>query len=251
MERMVQMGTGAFDTVTALKNGQTQSGANSASSNSAMIGAFVKRSKRAAGTIEENLIKPLVQKSLWRYMQFDPQRYPVDFKFKVNAAMGIMAREVEAMQLTQLLGMLPQEVAPNVALAVAKGIVDLSSVTNKTEIKSVIDKALAPPSEEEQKMQAELQKLQFIAQKAQAEALVLENQKTLAETRKILNEALVAARRATLEERKQDGEEARILLQLAELDEQRKENQLDARRLDLEERRVVVDEKEASKPTKT
>lgn len=248
MERMVQMGTGAFDTVQAL-NSQSQSGANSASSNSAMLGAFVKRAKRAAGTIEENLIKPLVQKAIWRYMQFDPQRYPVDFKFKVNAAMGIMAREVEAMQLTQLLGMLPQEVAPNVALAVAKGIVDLSSVTNKTEIKRVIDKALEPPPPEEQAMQEELKKLQFLAQKAQAEALMLENQKTLAETRKILNEALVAARRASLEERKQDGEEARILLQLAELDEQRKENMLDARRLDLEERRVVVDEKEASKPS--
>jgi hypothetical protein len=247
MERMVQMGTGAFDTAQALKGGQTQSGANAVGANSMMMGSFVKRAKRAAACIESNLIVPLVRKSLWRYMQFDPQRYPTDFEFKVNAAMGIMAREVETMQLTQLLGMMPQEVAPQVALAVTKGIVELSSVTNKPEINQAIDQALAPPSEEQQQMQQELERLQFLAQKAQAEAAMLANQKTMAEIRKLLNEALVAARKASVEERKQDGEEARILLQLEELEEARFANELDERRLDLEERRVAIDEKESKK----
>jgi hypothetical protein len=249
MERMVQMGTGAFDTAMALKSGQTQSGANSASSNSALMGSFVKRSKRAAYTIENNLVRPMVQKMLWRYMQFDPQRYPADFDFKVNAAMGIMAREVESMQLTQLLGMMPQDVAPQAALAVTKSIVELSSIANKAEVNQVIDEALAPPTKEEQQQQKELDKLAFEAQKAQATQAILENQKTLAEIRKILNEALVAARKASVEERKQDGEEQRILIQLQELEEARTANELDSRRLDLEERRVVVDEKEAGKPT--
>jgi hypothetical protein len=248
MERMVQMGTGAFDTAQALKGGQTQSGANSVGSNSAMMGSFVKRSKRSAGTIEDNLIVPMVRAMLWRYMQFDPQRYPKDFTFKVNAAMGIMAREVETMQLTQLLGMMPQEVAPAVALAVTKGIVELSSVTNKAEIDAAIDQALAPPSPEAQARQKELEDMQFAAAKAELEAAVLENQKTIAETRKLLNEALVAARKAGVEERKQDGEEARILLALEDLEEQRNANRLDERRLDLEERRVVVEEREAAKP---
>lgn len=248
MERMVQMGTGAFDTAQALKGGQTQSGANAVGANSMMMGSFVKRSTRAASTIEQNLIRPLVRKSLWRYMQFDPMRYPTDFEFKVNGAMGIMAREVETMQLTQLLGMMPQEVAPSVALAVVKGIVEMSSVTNKAEIDAAIDQALQPPSEEEQQMQQELQRLQFVAQKAVAERELIENQKLMAEIRKTLNEALVAARKASVEERKQDGEEARILLQLQELEEARMANRLDERRLDLEERRVEIDEKEASKP---
>ena len=251
MERMVQMGTGAFDTAQALKSGQTQSGANSVGSNSAMMGAFVKRAKRSAATIEDNLIQPMIRKMLWRYMQFDPERYPRDFQFKINAAMGIMAREVESMQLTQLLGMMPQEVAPQVALAVTKGIVDLSSVTNKSEIDAAINEALKPPSEEEQQMQQELQRLQFTATKAEAEAKLLENQKTIAETRKILNEALVAARKASLEERKQDGEEARILIQLQELEESRIANRLDARRLDIEEDRVEIEEKKVSKGMST
>jgi multidrug efflux pump subunit AcrA (membrane-fusion protein) len=162
--------------------------------------------------------------------------------------MGIMAREVETMQLTQLLGMMPQEVAPSVALAVTKGIVELSSVTNKAEIDAAIDQALAPPSPEAQARQKELEDMQFAAAKAELEASLLENQKTIAETRKLLNEALVAARKAGVEERKQDGEEARILLQLEELEESRLANQLDSRRLDLEERRVEIDEKMATKP---
>lgn len=251
MERMVQMGTGAFDTAQALKSGQTQSGANSMGSNSAMMASFVKRAKRAAGTIEDNLIVPLVRKTLWRGMQFDPMRYPADVNFKINAAMGIMAREVESMQLTQLLGMMPQEVAPAVALGVTKGIIELSSVTNKAEIDALIDQALAPPPPEVQQRQKELEEMQFVAAKAQAEAALLENQKTMAETRKLLNEALVAARKASVEERKQDGEEARIMIQLEELEEARKANQLDTRRLDLEERRVQIDEKEAGKPDKS
>lgn len=248
MERMVQMGTGAFDTAQALKNGQTQSGANSSSSNSAMMSSFVKRAKRSASTIEQNLIVPLVRKSLWRYMQYDSLRYPADVDFKVNAAMGIMAREVESMQLTQLLGMMPQEVSAEAALGVTKSIIELSSVQNKPELNAIIDKALQPPSEEEQARQKELEDLAFAATKAQAESALLENQKTMAEIRKILNEALVAARKASVEERKQDGEEARILLALEELNEAKFANELDRRRLDLEERRVVIDEKDAGKP---
>jgi hypothetical protein len=249
MERMVQMGTGAFDTAQALKGGATQSGANAVGSNSAMMASFVKRSKRAASTIEEYLIKPMVQKMLWRYMQFDPQRYPADFNFKVNAAQGIMAREVETMQLTQLLGMMPQEVAPNVALAVTKGVVELSSVTNKTEIDRTIDEALAPPSEEQQQRAQQLEQMQFEAQIEALKQAKLDNQKTLAETQKLLNEALVQARKASVEERKQDGEEARILLQLEDLKEQRRANEMDDRRLDLEERRVQIEEREAAKPS--
>jgi hypothetical protein len=249
MERMVQMGTGAFDTATALKSGQTQSGANAAGANSGLMASFVKRSKRAAGTIENFLIKPMIQKMLWRYMQFDPQRYPADFDFMVNAAQGIMAREVEAMQLTQLLGMMPQEVAPKAALAVTKGIVELSSVVNKTEIDAIIDEELAPPSEEEQRKQKALSDMQFEATLEQLKGAKLENQKTLAETQKLLNEALVQARKASVEERKQDGEEARILLQLEDLKEQQRANTMDERRLDLEERRVRIEERESTSPT--
>jgi hypothetical protein len=240
MERMVQMGTGAFDTAQAL-NGQSSSGANAAGSNSLMMGAFVKRAKRSASTIESNLIEPLIRKSLWRYMQFDPERYPTDFKFRVVGAMGIVAREVESMQLTQLLGMMPENVQPTVHLAVTKGIVEMSSVTNKAEVIGAIDEAMKPPSKEDQARAKELKDVNHEAAKAEATQKLLDNQLTMAQIRKTLNEALVAARKASVEERKTDQEEARILLQLQELEESRTANQLDNRRLDIEQQRVDIE----------
>ncbi len=253
MERMVQMGTGAFDTAQALKSGQTQSGANSVSSNSAMMGSFVKRAKRSARTIENGLVKPMVRKMLNRYMQFAPRRYPADFQFKVNAAMGIMAREVESMQLTQLLGMMPQEVAPQVALGVTKGIVDLSSVTNKTEIKALIDQALQPPSEEDQERARQIEEarvaLELASLRAGAEGAFLENEKTIAETKKLLNEGLLALEKSGFEAEKLNQERARIMLQIEELNEQRNANQLDRERLRLDARRVDIEEKKVSQGT--
>ena len=241
MERMVQMGTGAFDTAASLKGGQTQSGANGAGSNSLMMGAFVKRAKRAAMTIEKCLIEPLIRKSLWRYMQFSPTRYPADFEFRVVGNMGIMAREVESMQMTQLLGMMPQEIAPNVQMAVTKGVIEMSSVTNKLEIQAAIDEAMKPPSPEEQAEQAEMQALQKEAQKAQLQGFMLDNQKTIAETKKLLSEELVKLREADQADEKVKQETARVMIQIAELDEARAANALDARRLDIEERRVELD----------
>ena len=243
MERMVQMGTGAFDTAAALKSGQSQSGANGAGSNSLMMGAFVKRAKRAAVTIEQMFIEPLIRKSMWRYMQFNPSRYPEDFEFRVVGNMGIVAREVESAQMTQLLGMMPQEIAPNVQMAVTKGVVEMSSVTNKLEIEAAIDEAMQPPSEEEQQKQAEMAELQFEAQKAQAQGFILANNETIAKTKKLLNEALLVLRKADQEDEKVQQETARVLIQLQELEEMRKSNVLDSRRLDIEEKRVNNDAK--------
>lgn len=236
MERMVQMGTGTFDSASAL-NQQSQSGASSLSSNSLLMGAFVKRSRRAVANFENRLLKPALRKALWRYMQFDPVRYPVDFKFKINAAMGIVAREVEAMQLTQLMGMLPADF-PGVSAAVAKGIIELSSVANKAEIASAIDQALQPPPEEEQKRQQELADIQFEAAKAEATQALLENQKTIAETRKILSEANVAARKADVEDTKVDQEQQRIMLQAQEIEQFAQQNDIAEQRLELQERQV-------------
>ena len=123
MERMVQMGTGAFDTATALNKQSSQSGASGAQTNSAMMGAFVKRSKRTIANVDRQLLQPLVKKSLWRYMQFDPNRYPQDFVINVKTTLGIVAREVEAMQLTQLIGMMPEEFKA-VSLTLVQGLVE-------------------------------------------------------------------------------------------------------------------------------
>jgi hypothetical protein len=179
MERMVQMGTGSFDTASALK-AQSQSGANGASSNSALMGAFVKRSKRSIANISRNFIKPILQKCLWRYMQYDPIKYPQDFDIDIKTTIGIVAREVEAMQMTQLMGMMPPDFH-QVQLVLAKGIIENTSLSNKGEILKIIDGIINPSPQaqqaaqqaqqvQQQLMQAQMQLAQSEAARAQAQA---------------------------------------------------------------------------------
>ena len=242
--QMIQMGTGAFDTATPLSS--TQSGGAGATSNSALLGAYVKRAKRAVQNISRNLIDPAIKKTLWRYMQFDPARYPTDSKLRVSSTLGIVAREVEQIGLTQLMGMMPQEF-PEVTLAVAKGIMDMSSVTNKSEIVQAFNEATAPPSEEEQARQAELQQLQDAVIKAEAEASLLDNQKVIAEIREIESEAAVQEKRSQYEGEKVQVERSRVFLQAAEIKQFEKQNEIANRRTDLQERQLQLKEREASR----
>lgn len=101
LERMITVATGSLDTAAPLgvnPRNETASGI------SMMLGAMLKRAKRTLRNIEKQFLEPLVHKVAWRYMQFDPARYPqVDYKFKVHGALGAQAREFEVAQLTQML----------------------------------------------------------------------------------------------------------------------------------------------------
>lgn len=243
MERMVQMGTGAFDTASSLKS-QSQSGANGASSNSLMMGAFVKRAKRAISNVDRNLMQPLIKKSIWRYMQFDPRRYPKDYEFRVVATLGIVAREVEAMQLTQLLGMMPEEF-PGVKLIVAKGIIDNTAVSNKGDIQKAIEAATAPPPPEVAQKQKELADVQFQAALAEAQGALLANQKTVAEIRKLMSESLLNMRKADVEDDKQRQEDVRLKIAFEELDQFEEQNKIARQRLDLQQQQLNLKKTEA------
>jgi len=186
MERMVQMGTGSFDTATALRQ-QSQSGANGASSNSALMGAFVKRSKRSIASISRNFLTPLLQKCLWRYMQYDPMRYPTDFDIDIKTTLGIVAREVEAAQMTQLMGMLPQDFH-SVQLILAKGIIEHTSMSNKGEILKAID-SIVNPSPQQQQQQQQMQQLQQQAAQAALQEQIGKVKKLEAEVQNLMSEA--------------------------------------------------------------
>lgn len=135
LERMIQMGTGAMDSATPVgvsPRNQTASGM------SMIVAGMVKRTKRSMQNIERQFLDPMVRKSLWRYMQFAPDRYPVqDYKFVVHSTMGIMAREFEQTQLTQLLSTVPP--ASPAYWLLLKSIYTNSSMTDKEEMLAVID----------------------------------------------------------------------------------------------------------------
>jgi hypothetical protein len=242
MERMVQMGTGQMDTASAL-GAQSQSGASSLSSNSMLMGAFVKRAKRSVQNVDRNLVSPVIEKIMWRYMQFEPRRYKKDYDFVVKAGMGIVAREVEAMQMTQLMGMLPEQFG-GAALTLAAGIVEHTALPNKAEFVKQVQAALAPPPPEEQQKQQQLKDLQFEAVKAQAQGELLKNQKTIAEIRKLLADANKLSHEAGVEDDKVHQEQQRIVQMSRELDQFELQNRIAAQRLLLENRALDIKERE-------
>ncbi len=234
MERMLQMGTGAFDTATALKS-QSASGANSASANSMLMGAFVKRAKRAIHNVDRNLLTPVVTKAMWRYMQFDPVRYPSDFEFRVKTSMGIVAREVEAMQLTQLMLSLPDELH-QVKLVLAQGIIQNSSVENKTQILKVVNSVLNPPPPTQE--QQHMQQLQQAALEAELQGHLLANQKTIAEIRELLARASMEAHKAGVADQEIQIEQQRLQQEWANIQNQREQIHVSRAKLSIENKKA-------------
>lgn len=238
LTQMVQMGTGAFDTATTLR-GSTASGGNAANSGSMMLGAFVKRAKRAIQNVDRNLLTPLVQKVAWRYLQFDPIRYPFDDqKFKINATLGIVAREIEQLNLTQLIGMLPEQGVSS-RLAAAEGFVELSSVLNKASIMQALeqDKQLAAQQQQEmQQMEQEKHAEEMELLRLSKETETLKNQKAIAEIRKLLAEAESEEREADVKEIQTILERLRIEQEDRQIDQFDRQNDIADRRLDLQER---------------
>ena len=166
LQQMVQMGTGAFDTATTLR-GQTQSGGNAANSGSMLLGAFVKRSKRSVANIERNLVMPLIKATALRYLQFAPSRYPFnDTKFCIKGQLGIIAREIEQLNITQLIGMLPED-AIGAKLAAAEGFIEMSSVVNKASIMQALGKDKEQLAERQQQEAETQQRMAELEQKIQ------------------------------------------------------------------------------------
>ena len=235
--QMVQMGTGAFDTATAIR-GTTSSGGNAANSGSMLLGAFVKRSKRAIQNVDRKLVTPLIRKAALRYMQFSPSRYPFnDAKFVVKASLGIIAREIEQLNLTQLIGMLP-ETAQQSKLAAAKGFIEMSSAINKADIL----KALQADQEQAQKMVEQQQQLQMQVAELDAqikelekESLTLENQLTIAKIRLTLAEAEVGERKADQADVQVMLEGEKVKINREELEAFEKQNEISMKRLELQE----------------
>jgi hypothetical protein len=197
LERMVQMGTGAMDSATPVGvNARNET----ASGMSQLQAGFIKRSKRTMGNVEHNFLQPLIRKSLWRYMQFDPRRYPQDTKFRVVGTMGIMAKEVENAQLINMLGFLqPDEPARGIVI---QAIFENSASANKRELMEAMEQQNAPPSEEEQQMQQQMQEAQMQMIMEQLREQVAKADKLEAEVEKIRAETEHIGIKADLEDDK-------------------------------------------------
>ena len=184
LQQMVQTSTGAVDS-TGVSGGIN--GEATAAGISMSLGAIIKRHKRTLINFQESFIVPFVTKAAHRYMQFEPEMYPVaDYKFDVSSSLGIIAREYEVTQLVQLL----QTMSPDTPMypELVKSIVDNMNLSNREELIAKLDQA-NQPNPEAQKAQQETQQAQMAFQASQTAALNGQAQESQARAAKAAAEA--------------------------------------------------------------
>jgi hypothetical protein len=161
LQQMVQMATGAIDAagIPGSINGDATAAGISMS-----LGAIIKRHKRTLINFQDSFLLPFVTKAAHRYMQFNPELYPVnDFKFIASSSLGIIAREYEVTQLVQLLQTMSPE-SPMYPMLI-ESIVDNMNLSNREQIIEGLRKANQPDAQQQQ-MQQQMQQMQIEKEKA-------------------------------------------------------------------------------------
>ena len=168
-ERMLLQATGTLDS-----NGMVSQSSRDGGGMSMAVASIIKKYKRTLVNFQEDFLVPFIKKAAFRFMQFDPERYPsVDMNFIPTATLGIIAREYEQQQFIGLL----QTLGANTPVLpiLLKGIIGNSSLSNRMELIAKLDEMMQPNPEQQQmqQMQAELQmqaaQAQIAVQTTQAE----------------------------------------------------------------------------------
>ena len=166
LQKMVQTATGAIDSagIPGSINGDATAAGISMS-----LGAIIKRHKRTLINFQESFLIPFVSKAAYRYMQFEPEIYPVaDYNFHVTSSLGIIAREYEVTQLVQLLQTMQQD-SPLYPVLI-QSIIDNMNLSNREELIAALSQAGQPSPEQQQAQQAAMQ-AQMEFQQSQTNAL--------------------------------------------------------------------------------
>lgn len=149
LQRMVQAATGSVDTAQQAMNG----GGTTSAGSSMSLGGIIKRQKRTLVNFQESFLLPFIEKAAWRYMQFEPELFPVnDYKFVATSTLGIVAREYEVAQLVQLLQTMPQD-SP-VYPVIMQAVIDNMNITNREDLIQTMIQAQQPNPEQQQMQQA-------------------------------------------------------------------------------------------------
>jgi len=184
LQQMVQQATGAVDSagVAGQVNGEATAAGISMS-----LGAVIKRHKRTLINFQQSFLIPFVKKAAHRYMQFDPENYPVaDYKFNASSTLGIIAREYEVTQLVQLLQTMGQD-SP-LYMTLVQSVIDNMNLSNREELIAALTQA-SQPNPEAQQMQMMAQQTQMQFQQSQTNALNAQAQESSARATKLAAEA--------------------------------------------------------------
>jgi len=154
----------------------------------------------------------MINKALWRKVQFDVERYPVvDYKFVPYSTMGIMAKELEMQQMVSMLQSIPKDSPAFNVLLLA--VFQNSSIHNRDQVVNALMQGMQPDPQQQQ-----MQQMSMELQMQQAQADI---QKTLAEAQEEETKAqLNAVNAGTKQPNELDMQERMIKLQkeLASID---------------------------------
>jgi hypothetical protein len=222
-ETMLLQATGTLDSQSMV--GSVAGGESGGAAMSMAMSSIIKKNKQALMTFQDDFLIPMIKKIAFRYMQFDPERYPSrDFTFSPASTLGIIAREYEQQQFIGLLQTLGPD-SPVLPL-VLRGIIKGSSLSNKEELIEQLQQMSQPdPAQQEAaqaqqqmqmallqaqvaKLEAEAMEAQARAQEAQAKA-----QKAMMETQMMPEEIrmkMVTAASTNLREETTDDFERRL-----------------------------------------
>lgn len=181
-ERMLLQATGTLDS-----QGMVSQAARDGGGMSMAVASIIKKYKRTLTNFQEDFLVPFIKKSAFRYMQFDPERYPaVDMNFVPTATLGIIAREYEQQQFISLL----QTLGPNTPVLplILKGIVNNSSLSNRYELMDTLER-MSQPDKQAQAMQQAQAQLAMQAAQAQIAVQTTQAEQNRAEATKLMTEA--------------------------------------------------------------
>ena len=183
-ERMLLQATGTLDSQGMISNVARDGGQGGMSM---AVASIIKKYKRTLVNFQEDFLIPFIKKAAFRFMQFDPERYPsVDMNFVPTATLGIIAREYEQQQFIGLL----QTLGPNTPVlpVILKGILANSSLSNRMELIAMLEK-MAQPDPQAQEMEQVKQQLALQAAQAQIAVNTTQAEQNRAEAQKLMTEA--------------------------------------------------------------
>jgi len=241
-QQMVAQATGARDPADMNQNVRDQA----TGATSITMSGMVKRNRRTMFNIE-SFLNTLLRRITWRKMQFDPQRYPQDMVFKVKGTIGIMAREMEMAQLTQMLQYTKD--IPQMHGTIIQAIFEQSGSPNKGKLVAALKKAMQPDPKQQQ--------MQELAQQLEMQAAMLSNRKTEAEIAKIMAEAGVKGADEQLKKVMAQVERDSLVLEriaklidLQQVEVQQAQVRQEDRSLQLQSRSLDIQEKSLNKKSK-
>ena len=238
-ETMLLQATGTLDT----QSTQTQPAGGELS---ITFSSILKKNKRTLVNFQDQFLIPFIEKAAWRFMQFDPENFPVqDWKFIPSSTLGMLAREVEQMQFINLMKTLGPD-SPLVPILM-RGVIETSSLANRKQLITMLEQQMQP-NPEQQKMQEMQQQLQFGLVQSQINDFNSQAQKQTAEAQKVSIESqfipqevqakLAAALSTNLDQGTADDKEFERRAKVAEL--LIKEKNVDLKMKDMEQNKEIV-----------